>query len=320
MSHAFDLLVVGRPSVDIMFSGLGTWPSIGKDIEAAGLGWCAGTSFNTAASANRLGLHVAYVATIGNDVWSRIILEEFESEGLPTTFLRVENRPLPGISVAMNHEGDRGFITFWGHDEEYGARLVSRALVVTEQVDARHLHAYTDETPELVQIARRRGMSVSLDAWGGPEWTTETSLAQMLSTADVLFANRAESAAMTGEVEPERALSRLAEHCGCVVIKLGAAGAIARAGDETVHVPADEVDVVDTTGAGDALNAGFLSGWLSGRSLEQSLTLGVICGTRAVGNYGGYRGCPSITEARELAAARGVAIPEPTLAPEGDPT
>lgn len=319
MSHEFDLLVVGRPSVDVMFSGLGTWPSIGKDIEASGLGWCAGTSFNTAASANRLGLHVAYVATIGNDVWSRMILDEFQSEQLPTTFLRVEDRPLPAISVAMNHEGDRGFITFWGHDDDYGARLDARALVVTEQVDAQHLHAYTDETPELVAIARRRQMTVSLDAWGGPEWATETSLARVLSSADVVFANRAEAAAMTGEVEPERALSRLAEHCGCVVIKLGAGGAIARAGDETVHVPADEVDVVDATGAGDALNAGFLSGWLADLSLEQSLTLGVICGTRAVCDYGGYRGCPRTAEVRELAAARGVEIPEPRTAPEGDP-
>jgi sugar/nucleoside kinase (ribokinase family) len=311
VSHEFDLLVVGRPSVDLMFSGMPTWPSIGKDIEGSGFGWCAGTSFNTAAAANRLGLGVAYVATIGNDVWSRMIHQEFEVEGLPTTFLRVENHPMPAISVAMNLEGDRGFVSYWGNDESYGARLDTRALVVTEQVDARHVHAYTDETPELIAIARRRGMTVSLDAWGGPEWTSPTSLDQALASADVVLANRAEAAAMTGEVEPERALSRLAEHCGTVVVKLGAGGAIAQANDEIVHVPADEVDVVDATGAGDALNAGFLSGWLEGLPLEQSLTLGVICGTRSVGDYGGYRGCPSAAEARRLAAARGVVIPDP---------
>ena len=80
---AYDLFVVGRPSVDVMFAGLEQWPELGNDIDAEGLGVCAGTSFNTPASANRIGLRVAYVAEIGNDVWSRLIREEFEAEGCP---------------------------------------------------------------------------------------------------------------------------------------------------------------------------------------------------------------------------------------------
>ena len=306
MSNAFDLLVVGRPSVDLMFAGLRRWPSIGRDIEASSFGWCAGTSFNTAAAAHRLGLGVAYLATIGNDIWSRLILEEWQTEGLPDDLLRVENRPLPGISVAMNHEGDRGFLTFWGNDEEYAERVDRRALVEAEQVDARHLHTYVDEEPELIAIARRRGMTISLDAWGGPEWASERSLADVLADADVVLANRAEATAMTGEVEPERALARLAEHCGCVVVKLGAAGAIARAGEETASVPADSVEVIDATGAGDALNAGFLAGWLRGLSLEVSLTIGVICGTRSITDYGGYRACPREADIDSLLTKRGL--------------
>ena len=56
MSPSFDLFVVGRPSIDVMFSGLHGWPQLGNDIESDGLGWCAGTSFNTPAAANRIGL------------------------------------------------------------------------------------------------------------------------------------------------------------------------------------------------------------------------------------------------------------------------
>ena len=51
---AYDLLVVGRPSVDVVFADLEQWPELGNDIEAAGLGVCAGTSFNTPAAANRI--------------------------------------------------------------------------------------------------------------------------------------------------------------------------------------------------------------------------------------------------------------------------
>ncbi|MBI3647701.1 MAG: carbohydrate kinase family protein [Actinobacteria bacterium] len=320
MSAPFDLLVAGRPSVDVMFSGLHEWPALGKDIEADGLGVCAGTSFNTPAAANRIGLRVAYVATIGNDVWSRIIRDEFEAERLPTDFLEVEGRPLPGISVALNLDGDRGFVTHWGSGDTYDAQLDARALEIATRVDARHLHGYVDGAPQLEAIARSRGMTVSLDAWGGPGWSSPRSLAEVLAEADVLFANETEAAAMTGEDDPERALGRLAAHCGCVVIKRGAAGALGLAGDEMRAVPAEPVQVVDTTGAGDSFNAGFLLGWLGGLGLEESLTLGVICGSRAVGDFGGYRGCPREPELRAIAASRGIALPSRGPVPEGDPT
>lgn len=309
MSASFDLLVVGRPSIDVMFSGLGEWPAIGKDIETDGLGVCAGTSFNTPAAANRLGLRVAYVATVGNDIWSGMIRDEFDAESLSTEFLDVEERPMPGISVGLNLDGDRGFVTHWGDGARYDARLRARAGKIAATIDARHLHAYADETPELVTIARSRGMTVSLDAWGGPAWSSPRSLPEILADADVLLANEAEAAAMTGQADPEHALERLADHCPCIVIKLGAAGAIGFAGGHVRTVPADPVAIVDTTGAGDGFNAGFLVGWLGGLALDESLTLGVICGSRAVGDYGGYRGCPLEDEFRMIAAARGITLP-----------
>ena len=309
MSGTFDLLVVGRPSVDVLFSGLHEWPALGKDIDADRLELCAGTSFNTPAAATRVGLRVAYVATLGNDRWSAMIRDEFDAEELSTDFLLVEDRPLPGVSVALNLDGDRGFVTHWGDDDGYDTRLAARGREIAERVDARHLHAYADEDPELEAIARRRGMTISLDGWGGPAWSSPRSLAEVLGNADVVFANQSEAAAMTGEDDPERALERLAEHCGSVVIKRGAAGALAMADGGRASVRAVPVEVVDATGAGDSFNAGFLAGWLGGLPLEDSLTLGAICGSGAVGDFGGYRGCPRESELRALAAQRGVALP-----------
>jgi sugar/nucleoside kinase (ribokinase family) len=319
MNGPFDLLVAGRPSLDVIFSGLHEWPALGKDIESDGLGVCAGTSFNTPAAANRIGLRVAYVATVGNDPWSRLIREEFETEGLATDFLEVEDRPLPGVSVALNLARDRGFVTHWGSDESYDALLRGRALDLVERIDAHHLHAYADEAPELEAAAHRRGMTVSLDAWGGPWWSSPRPLDEILAHADVLFANQSEIAAMTGEAEPQRALECAAEHCGCVVVKRGAAGATGLAGGQMRAVPADPVTVLDTTGAGDCFNAGFLAGWLGGLPLEESLTLGVICGSRATEDHGGYRGCPREAELRTIAAARGIALPRRAAAAQGEP-
>src|SRR5215813_14484521 len=309
MSRSFDLIVAGRPSVDVIFSGLPEWPALGRDIESSRLGMCAGTSFNTPAAANRIGLRVAYVATLGNDPWSRLIREEFGAEGLATDFLEMQDCPLPAISVALNFAGDRGFVTHWGSGDAYDAHLAARSLDMVERIDARHLHAYVDETPELEAAARRRGMTVSVDAWGGPWWSSSRCLAETLAHADVLFANETEAAAMTGEADLRRALERAAEHCQCVVIKRGADGAIGMAGGQIRAVSADPVTVRDTTGAGDCFNAGFLLGWLGGLALEDSLKLGVICGSRAIEDVGGYRGCPRDDELRAIAATRGITLP-----------
>ena len=292
-----------------MFSGLHGWPALGNDIESDGLGVCAGTSFNTPAAANRIGLRVAYVATVGTDVWSRMIRDEFDVEGIPTDFLEIEDRPLPGVSVALNLDGDRGFVTYWGSDDGYDARLASRAELIATTVEARHLHAYVDETPDLVAIARRRGMSVSLDAWGGLGWSSSRSLAEVLADADVLLANEIEATAMSGEANAERALDRLADYCDCVVIKRGPAGALGLAGGQVelcLRIPSRSST---PPARADCFNAGFLAGWLGGLALEESLTLGVICGSRAVGDYGGYRGCPREPELRRIAASRGIAFP-----------
>src|SRR5258705_188239 len=202
MSNSFDLMVAGRPSLDVIFSGLPEWPALGRDIESGQLGVCAGTSFNTPAAANRIGMRVAYVATLGNDPWSRLIRDEFGAEGLSTDFLEMQDRPLPAISVALNFDSERGFVTHWGSGDAYDADLA--------------------------------------------------------------------------------------------VIR-------------------------DTTGAGDCFNAGFLAGWLVGLRLEESLALGVICGSRAIGDIGGYRGCTREAELRAIAAARGITLPRRETSPQGEP-
>lgn len=309
-SADWDLLVAGRPSVDVMFSGLETWPALGRDIDAGGLGVCAGTSFNTPAAANRLGLRVGYIAMVGNDRWSRIVRDEWETEGLPTDFLRIEDRAMPFVSVALNHEGDRGFVTYYGAEEGDDRELDRLARRVVETISARHLHAYAGEAADgLVGAARERGMTVSLDGWGGPWWESSAPLDVLLESADVVLANSDEALAMTLETDVRAAAARLGELCPIAVVKLGAEGAIAAAEGQILEVSAEVVDIVDTTGAGDCFNAGFLRGWLAGLAVRECLTIATICGTRAVETFGGYRGCPRERELIELAAARGIALP-----------
>jgi sugar/nucleoside kinase (ribokinase family) len=309
MIAEFDLLGVGHPSVDLMFSGLETWPELGRDIDARGLGVSAGTSFNTPAAANRVGLRVGYISIVGNDVWSRLTREEYEKESLPTDFLRSVDRPMPFVSVALNHGADRGFVTYDAMTDADGQELERYALEVVSTADARHLHYYAGEPARLAEAARDRGMTVSMDAWGGPWWEEPEPLEELLPRGDVILANESEALAMTGASRIEDALQQMAELCACVVIKRGADGAIAAADGDTAEAPAEPAQVVDSTGAGDCFNAGFLAGWLAKLPLAECLTLGNICGARAVESFGGYLGCPREEEFRALAHAKGIELP-----------
>jgi sugar/nucleoside kinase (ribokinase family) len=243
-------------------------------------------------------------------VWSAMIDDEFEAEGLPTDFLARHDTPLPAVSVALNMDGDRGFVSHWPRGPEADGRLEERALSIVGTVDARHLHAQVDDMPALEGAARSRGMTLSVDAYDGASWASSRAIAELLRDADVLLANEAEACAMAGTTDAFAALELLSSHCGCVVIRRGARGAIGIAGGDLREVPADPVDVVDTTGAGDCFNAGFLAGWLSGMPIEHSLTLGVICGSGSVTDFGGYRGCPRAAELRAIAAKRGIVVPD----------
>ncbi|MEA3334637.1 MAG: PfkB family carbohydrate kinase [Chloroflexota bacterium] len=103
-------------------------------------------------------------------------------------------------------------------------------------------------------------------------------LAEALAAVDIFAPNEGEALQLTGAATAEDALARLAQIVPMVIIKLGAQGAIAQRGKETARSPALAVHVVDTTGAGDSFNAGFLYGLLQDMSLQDCLRCGNIVG------------------------------------------
>jgi sugar/nucleoside kinase (ribokinase family) len=127
----------------------------------------------------------------------------------------------------------------------------------------------------------------------------------------VFLPNEREAALISGEMDPlEAARARVARAQAAgrepgagpltVAVKLGADGALAVRGDEALRVPADQVEVVDSTGAGDAFNAGFIFGFIAGRPLAECLALGVACGSLSVRAIGGVDGQATLEEAEGL--------------------
>lgn len=298
----YDVLVVGRPTCDAIFTGLERWPEPGRENYAGGLAVTAGGAFNFAAAARRLGLAVAYGGVIGTDLWSRFVCDQFAAEDLDTGLLRVIDRPLPAVSVAVNAHGDRGFITHEADADLAEAAMLDHVLEVISRIGATYLHLHL--VPWLAAVAEAaadRGMKVSVDTWGHEPWLTSREIWELLPLGDVVTLNSVEAITITGAPDVCRALEGLAEIAPYVVIKCGAHGAMAAVDGCVYEVPTRPRAVIDATGAGDCFDAGFVYGLLRGLPPDVCLTLGNICGGRSVEAIGGYSGAPTEPELLEAA-------------------
>ncbi len=149
---------------------------------------------------------------------------------------------------------------------------------------------------------RRDGAGTSLDPNWDPAERWDDGLLEVLEHVDVFLPNEAEatSIARTGDVET--AARRLAERAGLVVVKLGRAGALAAHGDGAIvrAGAVGDVEIVDTTGAGDAFDAGFILAILRGWALERALAFANACGALSCRGTGGVDAQATLEEGLAL--------------------
>lgn len=297
----WDLLVIGELNVDIIAAGLEQLPELGKEILAPSLELRMGSSSAIcAAASSKLGLRVGFVGKVGDDLFGRFVVGRLQELGVDTGPIIVDPSIRTGASIAISTPHDRGFVTYLG----------SIAALVAQEVDhnlfeqARHVHsssfflqqALQPGYPHLFAAAKLRGCTTSLDTGYDPLERWNSTLWETLRHTDIFLPNEVEAPAIAGEADSGAALEVLAAMVPTVVVKLGDGGAVARQGGKRVQVPAFPVEVVETTGAGDTFNAGFLTAWLKGLTLEESLTLGVAAGSLSVTQVGGSEGAPTLEE------------------------
>jgi sugar/nucleoside kinase (ribokinase family) len=307
---AYDVLVNGRPQCDLVFTGLPDWPAVGRETFAENLLVTVGGTFNVVAALNRLGLRVGMVGTVGNDEWSRICLEAMAEERVSTDLMAVLDRPLPSLSVCMTHGGDRGFLTYDVPFPETGDSCAVNVLMAVDREETDYLLCYlTSSVAAYAPRARQRGITVVADCGWDEAWLTSSEIHSLMPLTDILFVNELEARAITGESDAIVALRVLGRRVPFVVVKRGACGASALVEEREYHAPTEPVEVIDATGAGDCFNAGFLYGLHAGRSIEECLRFGNICGGLTVAVPGGYAGAP--TEAELLTRAEQLASTQP---------
>lgn len=287
MSPHNKVLCTGRLYCDLVFAGMDGDLAAGRETYADSLDICAGGgAYITAAYLNALGTPAALAAMLPQEPFATSIAAEIKTSGVDMTPCHAAMPDDdPQITVAVAARGDRTFIT-----RRAGPSCPPDMAGLLRGKTYRHLHigelGTLVENPTLIEQARAAGMSISLDCSWDEEVFQHKNLRDLILSVDLFFPNESEYEALA------HILDDIAEGQTLIATKLGVNGA--RVG--TVSSKAKLAEVVDTTGAGDAFNAGFINAWLQKRSVEECLDAGINCGTCAVTRRGGATAAHSLRD------------------------
>jgi len=287
-----DLLVLGDANPDLVLHGGDVVPAFGQAehlVDDARL-TIGGSGAILACGAAALGLRVAIAAVVGDDLFGRFVHEGLVEGGVDVSGIVVDTGTPTGVTVVLSGAADRAILTMPGTIASLSSDRIDPGLLDR----ARHVHvssyflqsALTPSLPDVFQRVRARGGTTSVDPNWDPSERWNGGLLDLLTLTDVFLPNAMEATRVAHTSDLDAAAASLAEHAGVVAIKNGDRGAIAVSDGVRHRVDPVRVQLVDSTGAGDSFDAGFLAAWLDGAPVERALAFANVCGalsTRAMG-------------------------------------
>ena len=295
-----DVLVIGDANPDLVLTG-NVVPAFGQAetlVDSADL-VLGGSAAIVACGLARLGVPTALAATVGDDVYGTFVRDTLTERGVDTRWLRTDPAVATGLSVVLSG-GDRAILTFPGTIASSGPEIIDEDLVAS----VRHLHSASffllprlaEHLPGVFAGAREAGATTSVDTNWDPA-RTWSGVDRLLDHTDVLLPNAPELLALTGRSDRDEA-ARVVLDRGCqVALKDGADGGVLwQAPDLVTRVAAPYVAAIDTTGAGDSFDAGFISALIAGLPPEECLVRAVACGSLSTRAVGGTAGQPTLEE------------------------
>lgn len=294
------ILVAGELNADLILSGLTSLPELGRELLGTGFAMVLGSSSAiTAARLAALGADdssygVDFIGLMGDDDIGQFVLRQLELFGVHHANVSTVDTPT-GVTISLPYARDRALLTYPGAMTAFDGTAITAELLSGYT----HLHVgsfflQTGLQPQLAAIfarARSVGVTTSLDVGWDPSenWMRNPFFAPALAEVDDFLPNEDECAALAKHPEALQAAMR-----GTLWVKRGGRGASVYDAANVIHAPAFAVDPVDTTGAGDAFNAGMIYAWrIRGETLESSLKFATACGAQATLHVGGATAAPT---------------------------
>ncbi|MGH9511266.1 MAG: carbohydrate kinase family protein [Terriglobales bacterium] len=299
------ILIAGELNVDLVLQNCSALPRLGKEVLAEDASpTLGGASAICAAGLARLGNRVGFVSKVGTDVFGDFCVGELSRFNIDISTTLRDSFIKTGITVSISCAQDRALVTYLGSIAALRASDISEATLGAYC----HLHISSfflqqELRPDLKSLfasAHRHGLTTSLDPGFDPSEQWGSDIVDVLSEVDIFLPNEVELELITGVREKIQALRALQNGRTMTVVKLGPAGCMAIEKDDIVSVPAFPVKALDTTGAGDSFNAGFLHSWLGEKNLKKAMRFGAACGALSTQRLGGTANQPSESEVNQF--------------------
>ena len=269
-----------------------------------------GSAANVAVALARLGQNVSFVGAIGDDGYGRWVIEDLAREGVDATGLYpVSDKFTPMVLALIEPHGER-LVVVWPPEDGAHHHLPQKALHSALWQGATWLHTSgmclrhspTRETIlRAMEEAKSNGVMVSLDLnirnelWGF-DAETRATFERAAKLSDVVLGNAEEEVCLLAETDAiEEATQVLSDGRRTIIARLGPAGALAATPSGLFRAPGLTVDVVDTLGAGDAFDAGFIAARIAGRDIQEAMRWGNGVAALTISN-GGARSSPKRQE------------------------
>lgn len=303
----FDIIVVGELNVDLILNQIEGFPEVGKEILADKMTLTLGSSSAICASnLSSLGLKVGFIGKLGNDIFGKFIIEQLEEKGVDTSLIIIDDNLKTGATIALSYGEDRAMVTHQGAMSHLGIDDINEAQLKL----ANHLHfssyffqpGFKDNLDSLFEKAKNAGLTISLDVQWDPSEKWDLDIEKVLPLVDVFIPNEIELQKLTRQPNLDLAIKCIQNKNKFTVIKCGNKGSILCYDDKKIEKPAFiNYKVVDTIGAGDSFNAGYLSKFVKGKTPEECQVFGNLIGAVSTTKSGGTRAFKNLDKVMKIA-------------------
>jgi sugar/nucleoside kinase (ribokinase family) len=309
MNRQFDTLVIGELNVDLILNQIDKFPAIGKEMLAGHMTLTLGSSSAIFASnLSTLGSKVAFAGKLGHDNFGDHIILNLKSRGVDTRYIVRSVKNTTGATIVLNFGEDRAMVTYQGAMKYLTLHDIPEAAFTK----CRHLHLSSvflqpglmKDLVHLFKQAKSFGLTTSIDPQWDPTEKWELDFKELFPHVDVFMPNIKELYALTKTNHLQHALDTLKQFSTIVVVKNGSEGAYLWDGQSLINQkPFLNKEVVDSIGAGDSFNSGFIHKYLQAKPLQECLEFGALTGAINTTRSGGTNAFENLNLVKTIASS-----------------
>ncbi len=297
------VVVLGKINIDVFYY-VDDLKVGGNHVTRDAIFALGGKGANISVALAKLGVPVGIIGAVGEDIFGEMALKELEENGVDVSrVIKIKERT-GFTAVIVDSKGENTMFNFLGANVLFSPEHIDWTFIDEYDILVAQAGVSSDTFLEIVSMAKRSGMTVFVDT-SYPSEIPEEAYSYM----DYISPNLRELAGITGLNDPLKGAKKLiSKGVETVIVKMGKEGVLIVDEKSSKQIKALDVKAVDTTGAGDAFDAGFILGKIKGLSDEESVNLGNVCAAISVMKKGASISSPSMDELRNFIKEKGLNV------------